>query len=115
MSFEPQLFVALKGLVGDRVYPDIAPEVVTLPYITYQQVGGGAVNYTEALVPGTRNARVQVNVWAASRLTATALADQVEDALRLAPGLQTTVLGARVATYETQTLRGTRQDFDFWY
>lgn len=114
MSLESQIVAALTGLVANRVYPDIAADGATLPYITYQQVGGDAINFVEGSIPGTRNARVQVNVWAASRAAASTLGDLVEDALRLAP-LQTTVLGARVATFETKDLRGFRQDFDFWY
>ncbi|KQW97136.1 hypothetical protein ASC94_10115 [Massilia sp. Root418] len=116
MSLEPQIFDALKHLVADQVYPDIGPDGVQPPYITYQQVGGDAVNYTEAALPGKRNARIQVNVWAATRLAASDLADQVEDAMRLTEALQTTVVGSRVSDYEPATkLRGTRQDFSVWY
>lgn len=116
MSLEPQIFAAIAGLVADRVYPDIAPEKTQLPYITYQQVGGDAVNYTDKTVPNSRNARVQVNVWAATRLAASALADQVEDALRVVTSFDTEVLGARVSVYEQDTkLRGARQDFSVWY
>lgn len=116
MSLEPQIFAALTGLVGGNVWPDIGPDDVELPYITYQQVGGDAVNYTDKTLPGSRNARVQVNVWAATRLAASALADQVEDALRLVASFDAEVLGARVAIYEQDTkLRGARQDFSIWY
>ncbi|MDC8756260.1 DUF3168 domain-containing protein [Janthinobacterium fluminis] len=116
MILEPQIVDALKTMVAGRVYPDVAAEGAAAPYITYQQVGGDAINFVEGTSPGTENARVQVNVWAPSRLVASALGRQIEDALRAASALQTTVLGARVATYDTETkLRGTRQDFSFWY
>lgn len=116
MSFEPQVFTALAGLVDGRVWPDIAPERVEKPYITHQQVGGDAVNYTEGAIPDRRNARIQINVWAETREEAAALAEQVENALRPLRELQVTVLGARISLYEPETkLRGTRQDFSIWY
>lgn len=116
MSLESLIFDALKGVLASRVYPDVAPEGVEAPFGTYQAVGGGAVNYVEASVPDRQNARVQVTVWAATRTEASLIGKQVEDALRLALPLQTTVLTARRSVYEEDTRRrGSMQDFDFWY
>lgn len=116
MSVDTQIFAALSSLAGGRVFPDVAPEVTVRPYLTYQQVGGDALNYLEATVPGKRNARIQINAWADTRLAASELSEQAEDALRLAAGLQAEVLGARVSIYEEDTrLRGARQDFSVWY
>lgn len=116
MSLEARIFAALSALVSGRVFPDIAPEGVAKPYITYQQVGGDAVNYVEAAVPDTQNARVQINVWALTRVEASALGEQAENVLRLLTDVQTTVLGARVSVHEADTnLRGARQDFSIWY
>lgn len=115
MTIETAMFAALQGLVADRVYPDVAPENALRPYITYQQVGGNAINFVEGGMPSKRHARVQVNVWAATRIQATAMGNAVEDALRAVTALQTDVAGALVATYDEATkLRGTRQDFSFW-
>ena len=115
MSMEIALFEALRGLVSDRVYPDVAPENTIRPYITYQQVGGDAVNFVESTIPAKKNARMQINVWADTRLTATAMGAAVEDVLRTLVALQPTVLGAAVATYDDVTkLRGTMQDFSLW-
>lgn len=117
MSMESLIFDTLRTLVADRVYPDIAPAGVTaLPRITYQQVGGRAFNYIEPAPVGKKNARVQVNAWGATRLQAAALSRQIEDALKSAPALYTTVLAAPVASYEPDTkLYGTRQDFSFFF
>lgn len=118
MSVEQSIFAALRTLVGDRVYRDVAPQTVTaLPRITYQQVGGVPVNFVDAAtVPDKKNARFQVNVWAADRDGAAALSRSVEDALRTSSALQTTVLDAPTASYENETgLYGTRQDFSFWF
>lgn len=117
MTVETDIFAALKALVSNRVYRDIAPQTVTaLPRITFQQVGGDAVNFVESTVPSSKNARFQVNCWAATRDAAATLSRQVEDALRVSVALQATVLGAPVAEYEEETkLFGTRQDFSFWH
>lgn len=116
MTVESDIFDALKALVANRVYPDVAPVGAALPYITYQQVGGGALNFVEAASPSKKNGRFQVNVWAATRESAAALSRQVEDALRTTTALQTTVLSAPVAGYEEDTLLfGTRQDFSVWF
>lgn len=115
MSVETVLFDTLKTLVSNRVYPDVAPDLTARPYITYQQVGGQGVNFIDPTVPSKKNARFQVNVWADTRSAAATLAGQIEGALRAAASLQTTVLGALVASYESDTkLRSTRQDFSFW-
>lgn len=115
MSFESSLFSALSALVDGRVYPDVAPAGAETPYITYQQVGGRSINFIDPTLPGKRNARVQVNVWGENRLAVSALAAAVEDALRLVPALQTSVLGQPVAGIDEETgLRGSRQDFSFW-
>lgn len=115
MSLETAIFDALKGLVGDRVYPDVAPEKAARPYITYQQVGGVGVNFLDPTVPSKKNARIQINTWADTRAAAGALSRQVEDTLRATAALQISVLSAAVALYEPETqLRGTRQDFSVW-
>lgn len=102
--------------VCPRVYPDIGPEGVEKPYITWQQVGGEPINFVGPGTPSKKNARVQVNVWAATRLDADQMAIQVEDTLRAATALQTTVLGSPMADYEPETkLRGSMQDFSLWF
>lgn len=115
MTVESSIYTALQGLVGGRCYPDVAPELATRPYISFQQVGGSAVNFIDPTVPSKKNARFQINAWADTRAQAATLAGQIEDALRVVTTLRTTVLGAPVASYEPDTkLRGTRQDFSFW-
>jgi len=116
MSVEATIFNALKHLVTNRIYPDIAPESVRRPYITFQQIGGRSVNFLSAELPEKRNSRFQLNVWADSRLDAAKIAKQVDEALRQVNALQTTVLSEPVATVEAETkLYGTRQDFNFWF
>jgi hypothetical protein len=116
MTVEADIFTALKGLVGNRAYPDIAPANAAKPYITYQQVGGAAVNLLANAPAGKRNGRFQVNVWASTRAEASNLARQVEDALVADDALKAFVVGAPISIYEEEVLLyGTHQDFSIWY
>lgn len=117
MSVEASIYTALKSLVANRVYRDIAPPTVTLlPRITFQQVGGSSVNFLDPTVPSKKNGRFQINVWGDRRDDVMALARQVEDTLRVYEPLQTTVLAAPTAIYEEDTqLFGSIQDFSFWF
>lgn len=115
MSIETQIFQTLHTLVDGRVYPDIAPAGVPLPYIVYQQVGGVALNFLDNAMPPARNGRIQVCSWAVTRIEAADLIEQVESALRSASGLQVDVLAAPVSAFDDVTkLRGSRQDFSIW-
>lgn len=115
MSLESQITAALEPLAPGRVFPDVAPDAA-LPYITYHQVGGEVINYTDGAIPDRSNARVQINVWAATRAAASQLGAQVEAAIRAVRELQPTVLSARVAMYDDESrAKGTRQDFSLWY
>lgn len=117
MTVEADLFNALSALVpATRVYPDVAPQNVAKPYITFQQVGGSAINTLESVIVGKRNARFQVNCWDTSRLAVATLARQVEDAIASSSVLHGFVLGAMTAVFEQDLLLyGTRQDFSLWY
>ena len=69
MSLESDLYTVLSA-VCPRTFPDFAPTSTVRPYVTYQQIGGAAVNYLGREIPNKRNARMQVNVWANSRASA---------------------------------------------
>lgn len=115
MTVEASLFGVLGPLVANRVYPDVAPIGTVRPYATFQQVGGQSVNFIDTAIPSKANARFQINVWADTRAAAALLAGQVEQAMRTAATMQTTVMGQPVATHEPDTLLfGTRQDFSVW-
>ncbi|CUI04679.1 miscellaneous; hypothetical/partial homology [Janthinobacterium sp. CG23_2] len=115
MSMEAIVYEALFGLAVGEVFPDFAPVGTAPPYITFQAVGGNPINMIDATVPDKERVRVQVNVWAATRLEASSIGKQAENALRIVAGLQTTVLTGRIATFDEATdLRGTMQDFEFF-
>lgn len=109
------VITALQGLVDGRVYTDFVESDTPAPYIVFQAVGGNPINFIGSEVPDKERSRVQVAVWAATRLEATDLGKQAENALRVVAGLQTTVLTGRIATFdEDAELRGTMQDFEFF-
>lgn len=122
MTVEDTLYSTLGPAIGPsaaekkRVYPLVAPPGAAKPYITFQQVGGKAINFVESAVPGLRNGVFQINCWATTNAAAKALAIAAEEALILAVALQTTVLGAAVVEFdEVAQLFGSRQDFSVWY
>lgn len=115
MTVESDLYTLLKGLVGDRVYPDVAPLSTPRPYITYQQIGGQVLSYVGPEVPSEKNGSFQINVWADSRLAAAALALQVEAAFIGATVFVASPESAPIAQHEPDlNLYGTIQDFSIW-
>jgi len=122
VSVETQIYSALKTLVSNRVYRDIAPATVTtLPRITFQQVGGMPFQFLENnTTPAISNARIQVNVWHARRDDAMALMKLARNALKSTAALHTTILTEAVAVLEPGAnadgshLYGAMQDFSFW-
>lgn len=115
MTIDEMLFATLKGLVGDRMYPDVAPEEVGRPYIVYQQVGGPAINFLDnTTIPSKKRARYQITIWGETRAAVAALAVSVENAVRVVTALQPVVEAAPVSLYDEATrLRGSMQDFTF--
>ena len=112
---EAALVSAIASIFSGRVFPDWAPSDTPRPFAICQQVGGESVNFVDNTTPSKRNARVQINVWADSRLAATSLAKQVEDALILAANMQARPLGALIALHDADIeAYGAQQDFNVW-
>lgn len=114
MSLESQLFTVLQA-VCPRTFPDFAPTNTTRPYVTYQQIGGQAVNFVDRLVPSKRNARVQVNVWANSRADAVTTMQAIEDAIRMSTVFQGEPESAMSADFDADfPVYSAMQDFTVW-
>lgn len=114
MSLESDLYTVLSA-VCPRVFPDIAPTTTAKPYVTYQQIGGEAINFMDRLIPSKRNARVQVNVWAATRASAVTTMQAVEDAIRMSVLFQGEPESAPTSDYDHDMLvYGSAQDFTIW-
>lgn len=116
MSAESLLHAALRDLVDRRVYRDVAPPGVnTVPYITFQFVGGQSTNFLDGSAPSLENAHVQINCWDRRRDAANQLMRDASAALRAFTQLRATALSGFVATYEEDTkLYGSMQDFSIW-
>ncbi|MEM5325175.1 DUF3168 domain-containing protein [Paraburkholderia sp. JHI2823] len=113
-SAEAIVFGAIKALVGGRCFPDVAPAGTLRPYATYQAVGGQSPNYLSNTI-ALQNARMQVNVWADTRASATSVMQSVIASLTGGP-VNATTIGAPVSTYEADTkLFGSREDFSIWF
>lgn len=111
MTIEAALHTLISPLCA-RVYPDTAPLDTVLPYVVWVQVGGDAINPVNGGAVNLRWGRIQVNVWAATRIAANTLMRQIEDALRDTPTFAV-VEGALISRYEDgpPALYGAQQDF----
>lgn len=115
MTVEADIYTALTGLVGGRVFPDVAPLNTTQPYITYQQIGGKPINYVENTAPTLQHGFFQFNVWAASRAEAASLTKQLTDTLRASSAFTASPESEPIAQHEPDLgLYGTIQDFSLW-
>jgi hypothetical protein len=114
MSLESSLYTVLSG-VCPRTFPDIAPTTTAKPYVTYQQIGGAALNFLDKQVPSKRNARVQINVWADTRASAVSTMQAIEDAIRMSSAFQGEPESAMLSDYDHDMLvYGSAQDFNIW-
>lgn len=115
MSIEGDLYATLRGLCGNRVYPDMAPASATKPYATYTQIGGEAIQHIAGTVPSIKNGRFQFNVWGDSRLQCSALMLQIEAALVASPLFQARSVGAHSSQYDNDmALYGSQLDMSIW-
>ena len=86
MSIESDLYTTLSNdagvsaLVGTRIYPNLAPESATYPYITYQLISGVRLS-TVTGVNDAKRKRIQHSCHAETYEEAKALADAVFAAL----------------------------------
>jgi len=112
---EQAIYDRLKVLCDGRVWADVAKAGTPKPCITYQQVGGEVVQFTDQTLSDVRHARIMVKAWADKRITASNLAAQIEELLVTHPDMQVVAIGTFISDYEEDTkLYGTRQDFSCW-
>jgi hypothetical protein len=115
MSIEAAIHAVLAPLVGNRVFPDVAPVTTPKPYVTYIQIGGEIVEYLGRETPSIQNGRFQVNVWGTTRLESSRVMLQIEAALIAATTFQARPLSAPTSTYDhDMILYGSMQDFGIW-
>jgi hypothetical protein len=101
--------------VCPRSFSDFAPTDTPRPYVTWQQVGGEALQFIDRTVPSKENAVIQVNVWADSRMQAKSLIRAIEVRLIGATSIQASPEAAAVSDFDPDMDRFcSRQDFNVW-
>lgn len=115
MSVESDLVALVAPLLAGGIWPDTADAGTAMPYATYQQVGGPTVDPINGADPGLYAARIQINVWAATRKQANEKMRAIELALRAQP-FSARPIGAFIADFNEVThARGAMQDFEVWF
>lgn len=114
MSLEGNLRTALLPTCP-RIYPDAVTEAPVYPLTIYQDVPSDAFDYMEGRVPDKAKARIQLWVWAESRLECKAIARTQRIAL-VEGSMKAQTLNSPGTDYnETLKIYGCRQDFSVWY
>lgn len=80
MALEDELIRRIK-LHNPRVFSPTAVYGTSLPYVTWQHVGGRALRYVDNTAPDQRNAFIQINVWADTKKQAFDLLRDIEQEL----------------------------------
>jgi hypothetical protein len=115
VTVESDIFNAIKGLCGNRAFPDAAPFTTARPYVTYTQVGGDPLSYLDDAVPDRKNGRFQFNAWGDTRLQCSTLMLQIEAAMITAAAFQARPVSAPNSSYDHDMLiYGSQQDFSVW-
>ena len=123
MSFESDLTTLCETVFAERVWWDTSPagkppEFYRVPFVIINQVGGMDAWYVDNTLKDFQNARVQFNVWGSHRAdVANAMRDLRKAIADSISGDWITMpFGAAVNDFnEVLDLRGSRQDFGFWY
>lgn len=114
MTVESDIKTVLTSVCA-QVFPDFAPTSTSRPYITYQQIGGEAPGFMGREVPSKQNGEIQINVWADTRVAASALAILIEAAMIAATQFQASASSAPAGDFDPDIpVYGCRQDFSVW-
>ena len=123
MSFETDIFDKYGSVFSGRLWWDQTPDgmqpaAMMEPFCIVQQVGGKYLRYVDDTEHEFLNAHLQMFVWGAHRievadkmrqLAATVMASNL-------PEWYATAMSAPVGDHnEVLKIRGSRQDFDFWF
>lgn len=98
-----------------RVFADVAEEKTPAPYVVWQGLGGESLGFLDNTAGDKRNTLMQVSVWAASRIQATTMCREIEDAMRASSAFIASPQGEPYSTHEPDTkLHGSVQRFLIW-
>ncbi len=77
-----RLVTLLSGVAGGRVYPLVAPQPATTPYVIYQRVASSVENVLAGNgSPPINNTRLQIDIYAKTYAESQSVADSVESAM----------------------------------
>ncbi len=114
MTMEADLNTLLKTKCP-RVFPDVATSGTTLPYVTWQGIGGESLSFLDNTAGDKRNTLMQINVWSSTRLQALQLIREIEDAMRASGAFVCRPIGEPLSTYEPDVpVYGCLQRFEIW-
>lgn len=105
------------GLVGARVYPDVAPQGAAVPYVVWQEISNVQVNDLGGSyeTSGKHQVRVQVTFWDRNGTKSREGGKQARLAMIAASGFKSTCVDQRALPYEEDTkLHGDQSDFSVW-
>jgi hypothetical protein len=80
MSVEEDIITRLAAVAGGRVYPSVAPQGVTAPYVVYQITDGETVYAFGGPAPTTQRS-VEIQAWATTYSAARVVLDAVTAAM----------------------------------
>ena len=107
--------VALLKTQCAQTFPDIAPQDVKPPYVTWQAIGGESRYALNNTPIDKRNTLMQINVWSATRKEANTLARAIEAAVTASPAFVATPEGEPASVHEEDTgLYGAIQRYSIW-
>lgn len=106
----------VSGLVADRIFPEVLPQEPTLPAVVYTVVDDVPVHSLQGCTAGTSNARVQIDTYAKTYVTAQTVAEAIAAALQSYVGPDATaMLLSRRDEYEDDPAEyRVSLDFSMW-
>ena len=107
-----ELYTALSGVAGGRVYPRVAPQGVAAPYLVYWHVAiSDDATYPQSA--GYQRYRIQIEAWAASYAGIVTLRGQIKSAVAAMPELIETGPDFETDYDDTSNLYGWIFDYTF--
>ena len=101
------------GLVSTRIYPVLAPQDVTAPYIVYQRVIGTSLNDLQGEM-GMTEGRFQIDAYATTYASSKTLAGYIKAALK-ASSMKSRLLTDQDLGFDTDALLyRVSMDFQIW-
>ena len=99
MTVETDIFIALKSLVGNRVYENFAPLGTPRPFIVYEHNGGEALSFLDGALPDKKHGIFEISVYSDDRLTRTSIALQVESAMAAQTAFVSAAITSQFSAY----------------